>query len=271
MHVPLTALAAACVTALTPLSLAQHDAVVSAEQDVKLAFTVPGVVSAAPVKPGDRVQPGQLLLQLDDKVGEAQLDVYRLRAASTLAEDAAEKQWKLAQVEERLVKEALEQGSAGQFEADRAALKAQLASLEHAKARQDRKEAELLLVQAIAGHELRSLRSPIAGTVEEVTIQPGESAEAGRWAVRVVSTSVLRVEVNVPTSETLTLSTDSPAWVRLGSGASAGDLAATITHVALVADARSDTRLVRLSLPNPGDVPAGCAAKVYFSRPPAHR
>ncbi len=256
----------------------EHIGVAVPELDARLAFTVPGQVKRVSVKPGDRVEPGTVLIELDDTVGLAQAEVYRLRAASTLAVDAAEKQWKLAQVEEGLVKEALARGSAGQFEVDRATLKAQLSWLEYQKAQQDRREAELSLKQAEAMHALRTLRAPAAGTVEEVAVQVGESADPNRPVVRIVSTDLLRIEVNPPVADAAGLRVGDAATVRFAPvapaastppGAVATEATAVITSIAAVADARSQTRLVRLTLKNPGDQAAGVQVRVRFQHAPA--
>ena len=256
--------------ALAPAATAQHVGIVTPERDTRLSFTVAGAVSAVLVKPGDRVEAGTALIELDDAVGQAQAEVYRMRAASTLAADAAEKQWKLSQVEEGLVKDAFAKGSAGQFEVDRATLKAQLSYLEFQKALQDRREADLALKQAEAMHALRTLRAPAAGVVEEVAVQLGESADPSRPVVRVVSTDELRIEVNPPTGETASLKVGAPALVRFDAapnGSAVPTATATITHIASVADARSQTRLVRLSLKNPGGLPAGVHVRVDFNTP----
>lgn len=249
---------------------AQHRGVLTPEKDVRLAFSVGGVVGKVLVKPGDAVRAGQVLVEQDDPVGIAQIEMYRLRSGSGLAVEAAEMSLKLAQVEEGLVKDALAKGSAGQFEADRASLKAGLARLELEKARQDRVEAAIALKQAEAAHATRVMSAPIDGVVDEVVAQPGESAEAGRPIVRVVSAERVRVEVNPPTGETLSLRTGAPAWVRMtGANGRPVDREAVVAHVALVADARSDTRLVRLSMPGEADTPTGVAVIVYFARPEA--
>lgn len=268
-------LCCAGVLALGAAAQGQHTGVVTAELDARLAFTVSGAVRAVHVKPGDRVEAGAALVELDDSVGQAQIEVYRLRASSTLAADASEKQWKLAQVEEGLVKEAMSKGSAGQFEVDRATLKTQLAHLEFQKAQQDQREAELALKQAEAMHAQRTLRAPEAGVVEEVAVQRGEGADPSRPVVRIVSIEALRVEVNPPVGETAGLVVGGTARVVFGGWGAmdeagqgeAGkktEVKAVISSIAAVADARSQTRLVRLSLKNPGNLPAGVQVRVEF-------
>lgn len=260
------ALCCSGVLALGAAALGGHVGVVTAELDARLAFTVSGAVRAVHVKPGDRVEAGAALVELDDSVGQAQIEVYRLRALSTLAADASEKQWKLAQVEEGLVKEAMSKGSAGQFEVDRATLKTQLAHLEYQKAQQDQREAELALKQAEAMHAQRTLRAPEAGVVEEVAVQRGEGADPSRPVVRIVSIEALRVEVNPPVGETAGLVVGGTARVEFGAGEGGKktEVKAVISSIAAVADARSQTRLVRLSLKNPGNLPAGVQVRVEF-------
>jgi len=99
-------------------------------------------------------------------------------------------------------------------------------------------------------------------------VRAGESADPSRPVVRVVSTDMLRIEVNPPVEETGGLTVGGEAKVDFGSGASRELVTsrATISSIAAVADARSQTRLVRLSLKNPGNLPAGVQVRVEFVR-----
>lgn len=245
----------------------EYDGVVFAEKDVRLAFAVSAPVRGVMVKAGDTVKAGATLVELEDDAGAAQVEVYRARAASAIDADAAEKQWRLAQVEEGLVKEALSKGSAGQFEADRAALKAELARLGFEKAKHDQQESALLLKQAEATHARYRLVSPIDGTVDEVAAQPGETVEQGKPVVRVVWAGEVHVDINPPTGDTLTLKAGQPAWVRLGPLTTSPPVQGVIAHVAAVGDPRSDTRLVRVRVPNHDGLPTGRQVKVSLGAP----
>lgn len=250
------------------------EGVTFAEQDVRLSFPVSGLVQTITVHPGDEVKAGQELATLEDGVGLAQIELYRVRSTSMLGGEAAEKEWKLSQVEERLVREALAKGSAGQFEVDRSALKCQVAELQVAVEKQKRREAELQLAQAIAAHKQHVLASPIDGVVEEVAVSVGEGVEANKPVLRVVSTRTLRVEVHAPTARTEGLVRGARVNIQLPVGGGPQSdapvmLQGTVTQVAQVADARSDTRLVRISLDNPRFIPAGTGAVVWFGPVPS--
>lgn len=248
---------------------AQVEAIALPRHDLRLGFTVAGRVTETLVQPGDRVEQGQALVRLDDRESQAQIDLYALRAESALDELAAESEWQLAQNEEARVRDAFSQSAAGAFEVERAVLQTKRKETELAIARQRRAEAQAMLRQARARHSEYTLLAPIAGVIEQTLVSPGEMVEASRPVLRLVVTDPLRLEAPVRTGETTALRVGGPAWVALALPDQPEPVKGTIVHIAQVADAASDTRVVRVEIPNAKGVPAGCHAFVTFTPPAA--
>lgn len=241
------------------------EAVTQPSVDLRLAFAVPGVVATVVADPGARVEPGAALVALDDREARAVEELQRLRAQSTLEVDAAEAEWRLAQNEEARVRDAFEKGAAGAFEVERAALQTGRRKVELDLATRRREEAALLLRQATLRREQYTLTAPAAGVVEQVLVEPGEGVEAQRPVVRLVSVDPLRIEAPVPTERTLSISHGDRATITWLLPTGKRSLEARVVSVATVADAASDTRLVRLEAPNPEGLPAGARVAVEFA------
>jgi len=150
-----------------------------------LSFTIPARMTTRPVEIGDRVHAGELL---------AALDVRQFDSAVTSAAAAVEEiKVRLAQAErddrrykDLEKKQAVSPSIVEQYGSALAQLKASLAGAEAqlAEARRLRDEAEL--------------RTPFAGIVNKVFIEPGEWAQSGQPVVEVVDSDETELEVEVP-------------------------------------------------------------------------
>lgn len=246
-------------------------AVTTAKHDIRLGFTVPGRVARVLVKSGDTVKTGAPLIELEDEAGRAQVEMYALKANSTVNIDAADAELKLAEVEESRVREAFEKSAAGKFEVDRAELQSKLARLRLAQAVETQTQAKQQLAAAKIAHDAYTLKARIDGKVEEVAVSEGEPVETLKPILRLVAADPLVIDVYVPTLDSLKLKPGAPAWIRSRTADSTDSAPqqGTIVYVAQVADARSETRLVRVELPNPQHDPAGIHVTVDFSGPQA--
>jgi multidrug efflux system membrane fusion protein len=245
-------------------ALAQIDAITTASYDLRMAFTVNGALAKVPVKAGDRVKAGDLLLALEDNEGLAMVLQYELKASSELAIESAEEQYRLAQVEARAIRQLLENKAATPIEMDRANVKAAIAALEVKHARQQLEEARHLLAQAKARHARYELYSPIDGVVDTLVARVGETVESLKPVIRLVNTQTLYVDASVPTSQTLSLKAGDPAWVTFRILQDKPPVQGRILHLATVADSASDTRIVRIETPNPYELPAGGTVSISF-------
>ncbi len=229
-------------------------------------------MEAVQVRPGDRVEPGQTLIVLDDVGADASLRLIEMRAESDLEARSAEAEWKMAVIDHRKVVDAFGRGAAAQFEVDRAQLGADQANLRLLLQQQRREEAALQLAEAREAHSQRTLRAPIGGIVEEIVVEAGETVEALRPVMRLVAIDPLTTEVAAPIGATLAIRVGDPAWIRFADPAGEGSpppgwLPSRVTSLAQVADAASGTRLVRLETPNPSGHAAGRVVEVVFSAP----
>lgn len=267
---PLLTLAAGLFLTATTMA-APVAAVTTAKHDLPLSFTVAGRVAKVHVKSGDTVKAGAPLIQLEDDAGRAQVELYALKASSTLGVDAADAEHKQAQLEEKRGREAFGLDAAGKFEVERLELQTKLAALRLAQAVEAREQAKIQLAAAQIAHDAFTLKSPIDATVEEVIVAQGQTVETLKPVLRVVAADPLVIDAYVPTESSLTLKPGDPAWIR-PRNADTADVTprrGSIVYIAQVADARSDTRLVRVELPNPDRRPAGTHVTVDFTAPGA--
>jgi len=243
------------------------EAIARARHDLQLSFTVAGQVEEILVSPGERVEAGQPLLRLDDEEMLANLGLLRLRAESTLEMDAAEAEWKMAQADEKRVRASYARDAAADFEVERAELETLRQRLRYELFGQRREEALRNYEQAKIRHERYTLRAPMAGIVEEIVIEPGEAIDALQPVIRVVVIDPLVVDAPAPTAATLNVESGDPAWVAFRLPGMEEPVEGRITQVASVADAASETRRVRIEIPNPNRLPAGAAVDVVLDPP----
>ncbi len=248
---------------------AHIDAVTRARYDLKLGFTVGGKIVSIPVKPGDLVEQGQLLAELENEEGKSLVELYQLRASSNLATRSAEAQLELAHVEEKAIRTAYQNDAAKPIEVERARLNTRLAELELSMAKQRGAEMNHQLHQAEARRDQYLLYAPTAGVVDAVPVAEGELVEALKPILQLVVVDPLWVEAAVTTGDTLQLHPGDPAWVLSKLPGARQPIKGVIIHTAQVADAASDTRLIRIEVPNAEGLPAGGQVRVFFKNPSA--
>lgn len=247
--------------------LADIEAITAARHDLALGFVVGGKVVDLPVKPGEHVEKGQLLIKLNNEESEALVALYRIRDASDLAVRSTEAQLELARVEEKAITTAFENDAAKPIEVERAKINTRLAELELSMARQQGQETRHQLAQAVSRRDQFIMKAPIDGVVDSIAIDVGETVEALKPILRLVATDPIWVNAAVPTRDTLKLKVGGAAWVTSSLPGHEAAVQGNIIHMALIADAASETRLVRVEIPNNGKLPAGEHVQVRFSPP----
>jgi len=158
---------------------------VRALADAALTVGEPGPVARVLVREGDRVEEGQVLLEIDDRLARAQLG----EAAATRKSLAVEKAFAEHRVKvfERLVEE--DAGSPGEVDEQRT----------QARALQARQAAAGASVQAQAERVQRHrIVAPFAGVVSRRHVDPGDWLDPGESALEVVSEGRVEVQVRVP-------------------------------------------------------------------------
>ena len=243
-------------------------AITKPSEDATLSFTRPGWISEVLVKPGDVVKKGQLLIQMDDRAEQAQLKKLKAQAEDTTRIRAAVAKLNLAGFMVIKIEWAFKRGAVTEVEVEEKRLEMTISELSLELARfqnaQDKLEYEGAKVQL----ERMKLVSPIDGVVEQVVIEEGESADASQKLIQIVRTDPLWADVPVPSEKVrlLKLAVDGLVIVRLP-GAADEPVVGRIIHTAMVSDAGSRTRIVRVELPNIAGRPAGEIVRVLFPEP----
>ena len=243
-----------------------------AVDDVTLSFNFATDIGLIPVKGGEEVVKGEVLVRANDSVIAAGLELQELRANSTLEIQAALSALELAQFRFDQAELAMEEGravSASEREELRITLEQTKLSVENA--RMNHRQENLRFDQARAQADTFELKAPFDGTVEEVYVSTGQGVEGTQPVVRLVNTNRLRLDPFPPTAVTTRhgLRGGSPAWVLTLVGEDPVVVRGEVAYVSPVADSVSQTRRVRVEFDNPADWPAGTQAVVRFSDPGA--
>jgi membrane fusion protein (multidrug efflux system) len=173
----------------------------SAEQvDVSLDFS--GVVIRVLVDEGERIERGQLLLELDTdkqqlRVQQALEAQQRARAAMEEARLNLERRQLLAE-RETVSREAL----------DNAKLDLQRTAAQYRQALASRQLAQRILADS-------QVRSPVNGVVELQSVESGESVMAGETLLRLQAVDALEVQIWISESDIGYIRQGDPASVRL--------------------------------------------------------
>lgn len=234
--------------------------------DIELAFVIPGRLAELPVRVGDAVDAGAPLAVLDRREAELNVELLEARLANTAATDAARATLDLARNELARVRGLVEGGAGNALELERQQLEVTRAEAQLNLQSLRTRETEIQLEAARESLSQYTLLATKAGSIEEVRFEVGETVDALQGVVRLVNTSTLRVEVAVPIEDSLTLKPGDDAWaLLLTADRGAQWMAGVVESLAAVADAGSQSRLVRISVPNPVGLPAGGRTKVRFT------
>ena len=146
---------------------------VEGDEDVNLSPEMPGSVTAVLVKPGDKVSRGQVLATLDDRAISQQVDAMKAQVDMAVT---------LFNRQKNLWDQKI--GSEIQFiqaQTQKETLEKQYAALQEQ-------------------WDMTRIKSPINGTVDEVSIKVGSSASPGFTAIRVVNLTRLKVKGEIAES-----------------------------------------------------------------------
>ena len=270
----LRALPAALVLAVTAVPGLAVEAITKPSGDVKLAFVHPGLIGRVLVKEGQTVKAGQVLMEQDDSAERLQLEQLQVQAEDLTKVEYAQAQLEQKQVYLKRIKEAGTLGTTP-TEIEMAQLDVKVAELSLRLAQFDHTQEQRKYQEDAAQIERMRIRSPIAGKVEQISLKAGEAAEALSQIVRVVSIDPLWIDVPVALGEACGLSVGGQVGVVFASNvlsdgtssAPAARAEGRIIHVGAVADAASNTLLVRVEVANPAARPAGERVEVTFSSP----
>lgn len=229
---------------------------VSARRESKLSARTEGLVEKVTVEEGSFVKPGDLLLTLDTRLAEIELELIESQIAQADIELAE------AVRREKEVEDVSRSGAFARSEAEARISARRIAetSLEQLKVRASRQK-ELI--------ERHRLVAPYAGVISNKISEAGEWVETGTPVLELVETEGTRFDIRVPQEFLLQLSSAEEVFVTLDSFPDR-EIAASIQVMVPVKDQSSRTFLTRLDLDDPDHLAApgtsGSATVRYRSR-----
>lgn len=247
---------------------AELDCLVRPEMYIELSSPVDTTLKSLFVKTGDAISKGEPLVQLENSVETAKVELHKRQALSFSDIENRRVQLKYAKRNLQRMQNLYKKNSVSLFEKDKADTEVLLAEIELIKAKEKKKLAQLSLEQAQAELELRTIKSPINGIVVETFAKVGESV-ADRTIMKLAQIDPLRVELIAPTEYFGLIKKDMEVQIYPERPADK-TFKATVTVVDQLIDPASGSFTVRMALPNPGDELVGgvnCIARFNFKAP----
>jgi len=243
---------------------AGYPAISAPSQSVSMAFTVSGVVAEAPLREGAIVEPGDVLLRLDDEIQQLSVAAQRLAADDESEIKAAQEQAKLAQYDYEDVLDLERKGSTAPREVEQAATELALRQINVTAAKGKREQNQLVLQREEATLAHMTLRSPIHGVVARVEVEVGEAIEGLQPVIHIISVDPLWMDVAIPVQLAAYVQPGSSAIVHWRDVSQDVPFEGVVLWTSPVSDASSSTIVARLEVDNPDRLPAGLHARVQF-------
>ena len=233
--------------------------------DVTLSFVVPGRVSDVLVKEGDTIEKDQLLVNLYDEPERIQSEQLKMLSEDRTKIYAAKAELAQKKVDLKKVKLAQAKGAASDWEVEHLKLNVRIAELSLKSAVLEQEQYRRRYDHAQSQLEQMRLVAPIAGRIEDISVEVGESIGSLGPVIRIVQNDPLWIDVPVPMNQAGELEAGQKVWIRFPGSAHEASPNGQIINIATVADAASDTLRVRIEVPNPQKRPAGERVGVSFS------
>ncbi len=233
--------------------------------DITLSFVVSGRVSDVLVTEGDEVEKDQLLVRLYDEPEKIQCEQLKMLSEDQTKILAAMAELAQKKVDLKKVEMARAKGAASDWEVEHLNLDVRIAELALKSSRIEQAQYARRYRHAQSQLALMRLRAPVAGLVEDVSVEAGESIGTLGAVVRLVQSDPLWIDLPVPLDQAVELVKGQDTWINFPGEAAPATPNGRIISIATVADAASDTLRVRVELPNPSKRPAGERVAVAFS------
>jgi len=235
-------------------------------RDAEMRFPTSSEVAEIPVKGGQRVKTGDLLVRARDTEVKAAMEQQRALAQNDLEISGAEAQLELANIRFENLKKSQ---SYSPEEYDQRRIEARTSIVQRDQAVFNKDQQRLRLAQLEAQYERYRLIAPFDGIVEEVFVDLGQGVTEQDKVVRLVHIDRLWLDPTPPTVLTIEqdLKPGSKAWVLVDLPGKPQLVEGKVLEVSPVADSVSLTRRVRVEIENPKGWPAGTQAVVRFTAP----
>ena len=233
--------------------------------DITLSFVVAGRVSDVQVEPGTTVEKDQLLVHLYDKPEKIQCQQLKMLSEDRTKINAAKAELAQKQVDLKKLEQARAKGAASVWEVEHLFLNVRIAELSLQSAILEQQQYRQRYDHASSQLVRMRLAAPIAGLVEEVSVEVGESIGTLGPVVRIVQNDPLWIDVPVPMAQALDLTVDQDVWITFPGATAEATPNGRIINISAVADAASETLRIRIEVPNPLKRPAGERVAVAFT------
>ena len=233
--------------------------------DITLSFVVAGRVSDVQVEPGTTVEKDQLLVHLYDEPEKIQCQQLKMLSEDRTKINAAKAELAQKQVDLKKLEQARAKGAASVWEVEHLFLNVRIAELSLQSAILEQQQYRQRYDHASSQLVRMRLAAPIAGLVEEVSVEVGESIGTLGPVVRIVQNDPLWIDVPVPMAQALKLTVDQDVWITFPGATAEATPNGRIINISAVADAASETLRIRIEVPNPLKRPAGERVAVAFA------
>ena len=198
-----------------------------------VASRVMGTVTSLPVREGQRVRFGQVLMTVDDRDG-----AERVKAAKQ-ALDAARQQRALADVTDRRYKRLYDEKVIARQEIDQIETQKKVAESECERAK-------AMLAEARVNYGFSRITAPVSGVVTEKKIERGSTAVPGAYVLTIEDDSAFTIEINPDEGLSSVLRTGMPAQALIEPSGTWTD--GRITEVIPAIDPMSRTFLAKIAV-----------------------
>ena len=233
--------------------------------DITLSFVMAGRVSDVQVEPGTTVEKDQLLVHLYDEPEKIQCQQLKMLSEDRTKINAAKAELAQKQVDLKKLEQARAKGAASVWEVEHLFLNVRIAELSLQSAILEQQQYRQRYDHASSQLVRMRLAAPIAGLVEEVSVEVGESIGTLGPVVRIVQNDPLWIDVPVPMAQALDLTVDQDVWITFPGATAEATPNGRIINISAVADAASETLRIRIEVPNPLKRPAGERVAVAFA------
>jgi RND family efflux transporter MFP subunit len=240
-------------------------AVTRPSADITLSFVQAGRIAFVAFREGALVEADQALVRQDDAAEQILLAQLKAQAEDSTRIRAAEASLAQKRVDLAKLQKAAAGNAATALEVEHAKLDVTIAELSHELAQFEHEQAIRKYQEQEARLKHMQIKSPIAGQIERVDVEVGESVNALTDVIRVVRTDPLWIDAPVPLQEGIRLKPGIAARIQIvGANPGAEALTGRVIFVSSVADAASGTLRVRIEAPNKSGRPAGEHVMVRF-------
>jgi RND family efflux transporter MFP subunit len=230
-------------------ALAQYDGFTEPYLSISLASSESGVISSVNVRVGDRVKAGQVLVELEKDIQQANLKIAEQAIRGRGPVDLARAERELQKHRLKKLETLLAEGHARQEEvertkADLAIAEAKLESAEEDLAMKKREydRAKLLL-------DRRSIRAPQDGVVGEILKDPGEFIAANDPVIlNLAQVDPLLAAFNMPSSQANQLKPGKKAFLVFSVDRQTAE--GSVETISPLTDAESGTTQVKIRIEN---------------------